>query len=131
MNEAYLKLVANSGSSFENRAHFFGVAARVMRQILVDHARTANAGKRGGGEKPLPLNETIVFGAEQSAQTLVLDEALQRLEKLNPRQSRIVELRYFGGLSIAEISEVLSTSKRTIDRDWAVALAWLRREIET
>jgi RNA polymerase sigma factor (TIGR02999 family) len=133
VNEAYIRLAGQQHPEFEGRAHFFGVAARIMRRILVDYARQHAASKRGGEVQRLSLEE-IVETPEEPAQVCVdliaLDEALTNLEKLDPQQSRIVELRYFGGLSIPEAARVVGVSPATVKRDWVTAQAWLRREIE-
>ena len=129
VHEAFLKMVGGDEASFANRSHFFGVAASVMRHILVDHARSHTSGKRGGTAPKLQLDEALVFSNDQSSQLLELNDALERLEKLSPRQARIVELRYFTGLSIPETAAVLDVAPRTVIREWAVAQAWLRREL--
>lgn len=129
VNEAYMKLIDVKAHEWRDRVHFIAVAARVMRQILVDHARRRRADKRGGGVDALPIIETIVPAAPKSEDLIDLDEALQRLEKKDPRAFRIVELRYFGGLSIEETAEVLGVSPRTVKRDWMLGRSWLRGEI--
>jgi RNA polymerase sigma factor (TIGR02999 family) len=129
VNEAFLKMVGNGGAAFESRSHFFGVAAGVMRHVLVDHARERRASKRGGEVKRLPLDEALVFSDEQSDQLLALDEALERLAKLSPRQTKIVELRFFAGLSIPATASVLRIAPRTVVREWIVAQAWLQRQL--
>jgi RNA polymerase sigma factor (TIGR02999 family) len=131
VNEAYLKLMSQKNASWENRAHFFGVASRVMREVLVEHARKRAALKRGGARK-IYLEDVAEPGApNKSVDLLALDEALQRLERLDPQQCRIVELRFFSGLSVEETAAVLGISPRTVKRDWSVAKVWLRREIRT
>jgi len=129
VNEAFLKVAGTAECSFENRAHFFGVAARAMRQILVDYARTHQSFKRGAGAKKIELKEAMVFSEPQSDEILAVDEALGRLEALSPRQARIVELRFFAGLPVPETATVLGVSERQVVRDWSVAQAWLRREL--
>ena len=129
VHEAYLKLIDAKSVAWRNRAHFFAVAARVMRHILVDMARQRRAQKRGSGQK-LPLEEAISLPGEQEDVNLVaLDEALDKLADIDPEQSRIIELRYFGGLSTEETAEALGVSPTTIKREWRVARAWLKREI--
>ena len=125
VNEAYVRLVAQRKGEWRDRAHFFGVAARLMRQILVDHARARHAGKRGGLAEKLPLDQAFEFSPQRSGELVKLDDALQSLEQLDPRQGRIVELRFFGGLSVEETAEVLGISPRAVKRDWSVARAWL------
>ena len=129
VNEAYLKLVEQPNINFESRAHFFGIAARLMRQILIDHARAHRAAQRGGGQDKLSLDSALVFAPEKSKEVVDLDEALTRLEQIDPRQGRIVELLYFGGLSVKETATVLGISERTVKRDWSFARLWLKREL--
>ena len=129
VNEAYVRLVDQSKIQWESRAHFFGIAARLMRQILVDHARRQNFAKRGGGAIRVSLNEATNVAQEQSASVMALDDALNRLEKIDPRKSRIVELRFFGGMSIEETAEALKVSPGTVMRDWTFARAWLQKEM--
>jgi RNA polymerase sigma-70 factor, ECF subfamily len=129
VHEAYLRLVRQEDVSWQNRAHFFAVAARMMRRILVDHARKHNYAKRGGGAMTLSLDETVAPAKERELDLVALDEALETLAKLDERQCRMVELRFFGGLSIEETSEVLGVSAPTVKREWASARAWLYREI--
>jgi RNA polymerase sigma factor (TIGR02999 family) len=129
VNEAYLRLVDQDGMRWENRAHFFGVAARLMRQILVEHARGRQAAKRGGGQYMLSLGQVDRSAPRPDVNLMALDEALSRLEAVDPQKSRIVELRYFGGLSIEETAEVLGVSPATVNRGWSMARAWLRREL--
>ncbi len=128
VNEAYLKLVNLKVANWQDRAHFFAVAARVMRRILVDHARKHVAGKRGGGLDILPLNEAIVFTPGRSSQIVQLDDALNRLAQSDERAAKVIELRFFGGLSVEESAEVLKVSPRTVKREWTFARAWLRTE---
>ncbi len=129
VNEVYLRLVRQQHVDWKNRAHFFGVAAGLMRRILVDHARAHRAVRRGGGAQMLQLNEAIAFDESQSEDLVALDDALSRLETWDPRQSRIVELLFFGGLTQEEAAEVLGISVRTVKRDWSVARAWLYGEM--
>jgi len=128
VNEAYMKLMNLKVSNWQDRAHFYAVASRVMRQILVDHARKHIAGKRGGGIEVLPLNEGIVFTPGRSSQIVQLDDALTRLAKTDDRASKVVELRFFGGMSVEECAEVMGISPRTVKREWMFARAWLRTE---
>jgi RNA polymerase sigma factor (TIGR02999 family) len=130
VNEVYLRLVEQAQQNWENRAHFMVVCARIMRNILVDHARKRNAYKRGGGGRPLALDDSIVNAAKQPVDFSALDEALSRLEAFDTRQSRIVELRFFGDMTEEEISHVLGISVRTVKRDWNVARAWLHSEMK-
>lgn len=130
VNEAYLKLIDQRVVEWQNRAHFFGVAAQIMRRILVDHARAQKADKRGSGNRPLVLDEALEVAGGRSMDFVALDDALKTLAELDPRQAQIVELRYFGGLSIEETAEVTKLSPATIKREWASARAWLRRELE-
>jgi RNA polymerase sigma factor (TIGR02999 family) len=129
VNEAYLRLAAQPETSWQDRAHFFGVAARLMRQILVEHARAQQAEKRGGLVQKFSLDEALEFSPERSRELIALDDALENLAQLSPRQSRVVELRFFGGLSVEETAEALGTSPRTVKRDWQVARAWLHGEL--
>jgi len=128
VHEAYIKL-ADQNAPWQNRAHFFAAAAQVMRHILVDYARAHRAGKRGSGGAKVPLENAVLLTAAQSAEVLEVDEALTRLAKLDPRQARIVELRFFAGLSVEETAEVLGCATRTVNREWRMAQAWLRREL--
>ena len=128
VNEAFLRLVDQRDVKWKNRAHFFGIAAQMMRRILVDYARSRRYAKRGGGVKEISLEEAIVSD-ERSAEIVALDETLERLAEIDQRKSQIVELRFFGGLSIEEAAEVLDVSPGTVMRDWTMAKAWLRREI--
>src|SRR5262252_4941328 len=121
VHEAYLKLVEQRAVDWQGRAHFFGIAAQMMRRILIDHARGHLRNKRGGGERPLPLDENLVFAPEQSLDLVKLDESLQRLARLDPRQAKIVELRFFCGLTVEQAAEVLGVSAKTVKRDWSVA----------
>lgn len=129
IHEAYLRLVDQKNVHWQNRAHFYGIAAQLMRRILVDHARSRQAAKRGGSDIKLPLEEGMIVAAGKDVNLVALDEALERLAAIDPQQSRVVELRFFSGLSVEETAEVLGVSPRTVKRDWNVAKAWLRREI--
>jgi len=130
VHEAYLKLIEQRSVNWQSRAHFFGIAAQIMRRILVDHARGHLRDKRGGGQQEVPLDEAIIFAPEQSGELINLDEALNRLATLDPRQAKIVELRFFGGLNVDETAEVLGISPKTVKRDWSVAKAWLHGELK-
>ena len=129
VNEAYLKLAGQQEFEWQNRAHFFAVAAQVMRHILIDHARAHARDKRGGGAIQVSLNEAAALGGEQAEHFLALDEALRTLEQIDPQKGKIVELRYFGGLNIEETADVLNVSPRTVRREWQRARAWLYRMI--
>ena len=129
VNEAYLRLVDQTQTRWQNKAHFYGIAAQMMRRILADHARGHNAVKRGAGMPELELNEAMAQAQSRSVDVMDLEEALQRLEKLDPQQGRIVELRFFSGLSIEDTANVLGISPATVKRDWAAARAWLFREV--
>jgi RNA polymerase sigma factor (TIGR02999 family) len=129
VNEAYLRLVDWKDVRWQNRAHFFGVAAQVMRHVLVDVARTRDRAKRGRGQLHVSLSEASDVPASQGIDLVALDDALKTLEGLNPRQSRVVELRFFGGLNLEEVAHVLNVSVGTVRRDWSLAQAWLFREL--
>jgi RNA polymerase sigma factor (TIGR02999 family) len=129
VQEAYLRLVDEKEIDWQNRAHFFGVAAMRMRHILVEHARGRQAAKRGGGEYRLSLSEADRLTENRDVNLLALDGALQKLEALDPQKARIVELRYFSGLTIEQTAEALRISPATVKRDWSMARAWLRSEI--
>jgi len=130
INEAYLRLVGSKPVSWESRAHFFAIAARVMRQILVDHARTRRYQKRGGGAQRVTLDEALLVSPRPSPDLVSLDEALTALAGVDARKSRVVELRFFGGLSVEETAEVLKVSPQTVMRDWRLAKVWLARELK-
>jgi RNA polymerase sigma factor (TIGR02999 family) len=130
VHEAYLKMVDQDHARWQNRAQFFGVAAQLMRRILVDHARTHLAAKRGGGITPITLVDVAVTSPARGVDVIALDEALTRLTSLYPEQGRLVELRYFGGLTIEETGEAMGTSPATVKRQWTVARAWLLRDLE-
>jgi RNA polymerase sigma factor (TIGR02999 family) len=129
VNEAYVQLVAEAAHTWQNRAHFFATAADVMRHILVDYARARQARKRGGDLPRLPLDQVDVGVDPAGVELLDLDAALSELEAVSERQARIVSLRYFAGLSVAEIAEALAVNSRTVDRDWSAARVWLRRRL--
>ena len=130
IHEAYLRLAGDSPRQWENRTHFFRVAAKAMRQVLVDHARARQALRRGGHEhRAIALNEAVVIPDNRVAETVALDDALTELAKLSPRQSQIVELRYFGGFDVGETAEALSISPETVMRDWRAAKAWLYSQL--
>ena len=130
VHEAYLKLVDHTRINWQNRAHFLGMAATMMRQILIDHARRHRAGKRGGEHENLSLEESIVIVSDEKSMDLIaLDDALKELAKFDEQKSRIVELRYFGGLSVEETAEVLGVSEITVKRHWRMAKAWLAEAI--
>jgi RNA polymerase sigma factor (TIGR02999 family) len=129
VHEAYLKLVPSAGTDWQGRAHFFGVAARAMRQLLVDAARARAREKRGGGDWAVTFDEAAHAAPARAEEVLALDAALDRLAALDARQARVVEHRFFGGLTAAETAEVLGVSVPTVDRDWRAARAWLRREM--
>jgi RNA polymerase sigma factor (TIGR02999 family) len=131
VNEAYLRLIRQDQPQWQNRAHFFGVAAQLMRHILVDHARHRAAAKRGAGAPRLALDPEIALPRERDVNLVALDDALNQLAVLDPQQGRVVELRFFGGLSIEETAVVLGISPATVKREWATARAWLQREIQT
>jgi RNA polymerase sigma factor (TIGR02999 family) len=128
VHEAYIRLI-DQDVPWQNRAHFFGIAAEMMRRILIDHARGLQAAKRGSGGIKLPLDDVLNLSDERAADLIVLDEALKALAEIDPQKSRIVELRFFGGLSIEETAEVLGLGTATIIRQWKLAKAWLYREV--
>ena len=129
VNEAYLRLAGHEEIQWQNRAHFFAVAAQAMRRILVDHARRRGNRKRGGGMHRVALDEALIVSDERAAEVVALDDALARMAEIDPRKSQLVELRFFGGLSIEEAAEVLKVSPGTVMRDWTFVKAWLRKEI--
>jgi RNA polymerase sigma-70 factor (ECF subfamily) len=128
VNEAYLRLVDYKRMRWENRAHFFAVSAQLMRRILVDHARRHNL-KRGGGVQHIALEDSAIVGGGRAENLVVLDDAMQALARIDPRKAQVVELRFFGGLSVEETAEVLKVSAVTVMRDWSTARAWLYREM--
>ena len=129
VNELYLRLLDRRQASWQSRVHFFAFASRVMRRILVDHARAHEAGKRGGGAMTITLEDSLALVAGAQVDLLALDQALDRLSELDADQARIVELRFFGGLSVEDTAEILDLSTATVKREWASAKAWLRREM--
>jgi len=129
VHEAYLKLIDQKVTAWQNRAHFFGIAAQLMRRILVDHARQKHAAKRGGSQIRVTFDEGLPLSDDQGPDLVALDLALEKLAEIDERQARLVELRYFGGLSIEETAEVMQTSPATVKRDWTLAKAWLHREL--
>jgi len=130
VNEAFLRLINRSKVDWQNRAHFFGLAAQLMRTILVDHARSHACAKRGGGADKLELDEGLVVSQQKASEVLALDDALKELAVIDPEQGRIVELRFFGGLTVEETAEVLHISPATVKREWSTAKAWLYRELQ-
>ena len=129
VHEAFLRLVDQDRIPWQNRAHFYAIAAQTIRRILVDHARGKNRDKRGNGHIPIELEEALYAAPQQSAQIAALDDALNALEQLDPQQCRVVELRFFGGLTADEIASALGISRATVNRDWATARAWLMRQL--
>jgi RNA polymerase sigma factor (TIGR02999 family) len=129
IHEAYLRLIDQQHVEWHDRLHFFAIAAKVMRRILVDHGRSRQAAKRGGSDIRLPLEEAMVVLPGPDLDFVALDEALNKLAEIDPQQSQVVELRFFSGLSVEETAKVMSVSERTVKRDWHVAKAWLRREL--
>ena len=129
VHEAYLKLVDAERVDVASRTHFFALSCRAMRQILVDHARARNRVRRGGGVAPLALEDALVAAEERAEDLVALDEALARLAEVEPRYARVVECRFFGGMSVEETAEALGTSPATVKRDWTMARAWLNREL--
>ena len=130
INEAYLKLAGSEHASFQNRCHFFAVACTAMRQILVNHAHSRLARKRGSGRVRVPLEDIQLAADQEAAEVIALHEALERLQVIDPRKSRVIEMRYFGGLSIEETAEALGVSAITVNRDWRLARTWLTREMK-
>jgi RNA polymerase sigma factor (TIGR02999 family) len=131
VNEAYCKLIDQKNVQWQNRAHFFGIAAQAMRRILVDHARSRERLKRGGAAKKISLDESALIPQPEVKELISLDDALTELAKFDPQKSRIVEMKFFGGLSMEEIAEVEKVSKSTIEREWRKAKAWLHHEIQS
>jgi RNA polymerase sigma factor (TIGR02999 family) len=127
VNEAYLRLVDHRGMRWQNRAHFYAVSAQAMRRILVDHARSRSCAKRGGGERRVELDKVADLAQQKAIEIIMLDDALTKLSALDKRKSKIVELRYFGGLSVEETAEVLGISPVTVMREWSTAKGWLLR----
>jgi len=129
IHEAYMRLAGESAQRWDNRGHFFGVAAKAMRCVLVDHARSRRSAKRGGAVRPVTLDEDIHTSGERMAGLIALDDALTDLAKLHPRQCQVIELRFFAGLSVEETAAILKVSPDTVMRDWRAAKAWLEREL--
>ena len=129
INEAYIRLVDQQNVPWQNRAHFLAVSAQVMRHILIDHARSHTAAKRGGGALKVPLDEAMALNDQRANELLALDDALKSLAAMDARKSQIIELRFFGGLSIEETAEAMKISRITVTREWRSAKAWLRREM--
>jgi RNA polymerase sigma factor (TIGR02999 family) len=129
VHEAFLRLVDQTQVTWQNRAHFFGIAAQMMRRILVNHAEAHKAEKRGGHARKLALADAVSFADEREVDLVALDDALKTLEKIDPQKCRIVELRFFGGLTIEETAEAMGVSDATVERNWRLAKAWLRREL--
>lgn len=130
VNETYLRLVSSEGANWEGRTHFFGVCAQMMRRILVDWTRSRQALKRGGAARALDLDdEALAVAAHPGTDLVALDDALNALSAIDPRKGRVVELRFFGGLSVKEAAEILGISPETVQRDWKMAKSWLRREL--
>ena len=129
IHEAYVRLVDQRNVQWQNRAHFFGIAAQMMRRILVDHARTKKRAKRGGSDIKVSLNDAAIAVKGQDLDVVAVDEALSRLAKIDEQQSRVVELRFFSGLTVEETAEVMGISPATVKRDWSMAKAWLHREL--
>ena len=131
VNEAYLRLVDQRSVEWHNRAHFFAIAAQMMRRILVDHARSHKYAKRGAGAVHLSLEHAAMISNEPTAEVVALDEALKQLESIDPQQARVVEVRFFGGLTIKETAEALGISVDMVKREWSTAKAWLHREMSS
>jgi RNA polymerase sigma factor (TIGR02999 family) len=129
VHEAYLKLIDQTRVNWQGRTHFFAVGAQAMRRILVDHARARHRAKRGGGWQRIELDDHLLLSPDRDADLLAVDEAIEKLALLDPRQARIVELRFFGGLTMDEVAEVIGVSKRTVENEWTIIRAWLRREL--
>ncbi len=130
VHEAYVRMIDQRRVDWQGRTHFFAIGARVMRRILVDHARRVNSQKRGGGWTRGTLDDSVTFQIERDEDVLMLDDLLAKLKQLDPRQANVVELKFFGGLTMKEIACELGTSLRTVEKDWSMARAWLRREME-
>ncbi len=131
VHEAYMKLVDQTRVDWQGRSHFFAVAAQAMRRILVDHARARMREKRGGGRARVTLDDAVALSPQKDEDVLALDEALEKLAKLDARQAKVVELRFFGGLNVDEVAAALNVSKRTVEGDWTFARAWLSRELRS
>jgi RNA polymerase sigma factor (TIGR02999 family) len=129
VNEAYIRLVGQRNVQWQNRSHFYGIASQVMRRVLLDYARKRRSSKRGGEQKKVEFDENLLASDQQLEAALSVDECLQRLERIDPQQSRVVELRFFGGLNVEETAEALGISTATVKREWQFAKAWLQREM--
>jgi len=129
VHEAFLRLVNQRNVDWKGRSHFFAVGAQAMRRILVDHARRKKRDKHGGGRHRIALDDQMTISKRSDEDLIAIDDALQELAELDPRQAKIVELRFFGGLTVAEVAEVLGVSKRTVESEWTIVRAWLRREL--
>jgi RNA polymerase sigma factor (TIGR02999 family) len=129
VHEAYLRLIDQRNTRWQNRAHFFGISAQLMRRILVDHARARKAGKRGGHAAMIQIDESVAAPEQQNLDLVALDDCLKALSGIDPQQARVVELRYFAGLTVEETAEVMHVSPTTVKREWRLARAWLHREI--
>jgi RNA polymerase sigma-70 factor (ECF subfamily) len=129
VNEAYIRLVGQRDVRWQNRSHFYGIAARVMRRVLLDYARKRQSGKRGGQQKKVEFDENMCGSDQQLEAALAVDECLQRLERLDPQQGRVVELRFFAGLNVEDTAQILGISTATVKREWQFAKAWLQREM--
>jgi RNA polymerase sigma factor (TIGR02999 family) len=129
VHEAYMKLVDQTRVDWQGKNHFFAVAAQAMRRILVDHARSRQRDKRGGGRARVALDEACALSPQKDEDVLALDEALEKLASIDPRQAKVVELRFFGGMNVDEVAKALGVSKRTVEGDWTFARAWLAREL--
>ena len=129
VDEVYLKLVGQTRVDWHGRAHFLAIAAQAMREILVDHARRHRAAKRGGNRHRIALDDNLAVESRREVDLLALEDALTRLAKLDPRQAKMIELRFFGGLSVAEVAKVMEMPKRSVEREWTMVRAWLRREL--
>jgi RNA polymerase sigma-70 factor (ECF subfamily) len=129
VHEAYIKLIDQRGVSWQNRAHFFGIASQIMRRILLDYAKSQNREKRGGGLHKTSLDEGLIVSEDRASDLVQIDQALTRLEALDARQAKVVELRFFGGLNVEETAEAMGISTPTVKREWAMAKAWLHREL--
>jgi RNA polymerase sigma factor (TIGR02999 family) len=131
VHEAYMKLVDQKNVDWRGQTHFFAIAAQAMRRILVDHARRRSAAKRGGNRHRIELHDDLVIESNRAEDLLALDNALTKLAKLDPRQAQMIELRFFGGLGVAEVGKVMGISTRSVEREWTMVRAWLRRELST
>jgi RNA polymerase sigma-70 factor, ECF subfamily len=130
VHEAYLKLIDQRSVNWQSRAHFFGVSAQLMRRILIDHARGHSRFKRGGEQKKVSLDDVVVYAEREADELIAVDDSLNLLARIDPRQARVVELRFFGGLSVEEAADVLGVSPKTIKREWSVAKAWLSADLK-